>query len=331
MSTRAPAAPSSPGLVVAAHGRHVVVETPGGARVLCHPRGKKSELVVGDRVRWSITGDDGVIDALEPRRNLLFRQDDWRSKSFAANLDLLLVLVAADPAFSESQLARALIAARAAGVTSCIGLNKTDLPGIDAARARLAPYRAMGVEVIELALKAAPAASTATLLPRLQGRTTLVLGPSGMGKSTLINLLVPAAAAQVGEISRALNTGRHTTTTTTWYWLDAEHRGPVIDAANRGALTETACPGALTETACRGALIDSPGFQEFGLRQIAPEQLAGLMPDFEAALGDCRFYNCSHRHEPGCGVRAAAERGEISASRVRIYESLFEELSRSNY
>ena len=292
------------GLVVAAHGRQVMVETPEGRRVLCHTRGKKSDLVVGDRVRWLPTGDGGVIEHMEPRRNLLFRQDEWRSKSFAANLDLLLVLVAAEPVFSESQLTRALIAAAEAGIPTVIGLNKTDLPAAAVARERLAPYLAMGTEVIELALKKQPEAAKAVLLPRLSGRTTLVLGPSGMGKSTLINLLVPAAEAQVGEISQALNTGRHTTTSTRWYWLD--------DARS-------------------GALIDSPGFQEFGLRQVAPEQLATLMPDFAAALGHCRFHNCSHRHEPGCGVRDAMARGDISPTRVRIYEELFDELSQKRW
>jgi len=243
-----------------------------------------------------------VVEELEPRRNLMFRQDEWRTKSFAANLDLLLVLVAGEPVFSESQLTRALIAAQAAGIQACIGLNKVDLPAAAAARTRLAPYVAMGVQVVELALKHDTDLARATLMPLLQGRTTLVLGASGMGKSTLINLLVPAAAVRVGEISQALQSGRHTTTSTTLYWLDE----------SRSA-----------------ALIDSPGFQEFGLRQVTAEQLASLMPDYAAALGHCRFYNCSHRHEPGCGVREAAARGEISPSRERIYGDLFEELSRS--
>jgi ribosome biogenesis GTPase len=252
-------------------------------------------------VEWAPSGDEGVIERIRPRRNEFFRQDAWRTKHFAANLDALLVLVAVEPSWSDAVLVRALVAAASAGIPAWIGLNKTDLAAAPAARQRLAACAAMGVEIVELSLKAQPGASETALRERLRGRTTLVLGPSGTGKSTLVNLLAPGAAAAVGEISRALQSGRHTTTATTWY--------PLGSAAGEGAL------------------VDSPGFQEFGLHHVAAADLAGLMPDLAAHLGACRFLDCTHRQEPGCAVRAAAEAGEIDATRWRLYGSLYEELA----
>lgn len=304
------------GRVVAAFGRHCVVESDDGERRICHPRGKKSAVVVGDLVHWMPSKDEGSIEAVLPRRNLFYRQDELRTKSFAANLDQVLVLIAADPEFSERQLARALIAAQAEQIPALIVLNKRDLqPAFDRAWARLACYRSMGCLVLPLQLRGeatAPGAELQALVQHLRGKTTLVLGPSGVGKSTLVNQLVPEAQALTGEVSRALNSGKHTTTSTTWYWMDGTRQT---------------------------ALIDSPGFQEFGLNHIDPMHLAQLMPDLRAALGHCRFYNCTHRHEPGCGVRAhvleesgrseapTPGSGGIEPQRYRIYEALFDELS----
>jgi ribosome biogenesis GTPase len=291
-----------PGLVVASFGRHCLVETPDGKRLICHPRGKKSAAVVGDQVLWQGSHDEGTIEKVQTRRNLFYRQDEVRTKSFAANLDQVLVLVAAEPDFSESQLARALIAAEAEHIDPLIALNKSDLvEPFERAWARLLPYQAMHYGVLPLSLRLSGDVDREQLLKHLSGKTTLVLGPSGAGKSTLINLLVPAAAAQTREISQALNSGKHTTTSSTLYWVDAQRTT---------------------------ALIDSPGFQQFGLNHIEPMQLAGCMPDLKAHLGACKFYNCTHLHEPGCGVIAAVTAAkDITPSRYRIYQELFAELS----
>jgi ribosome biogenesis GTPase / thiamine phosphate phosphatase len=290
------------GLVISAHGRHCVVEAPTGERTLCHPRGKKSQAVVGDHVQWQATGDEGIIEQLLPRRNLLYRQDELRTKSFAANLDLVLMCIAAEPEFSEQQLTRALIAARAEGIEVLIVLNKQDVqPAFDRAWNKLEPYRRMGETVLATSLKQPGLSSTSLdqLQTRLQGRSTLVLGPSGAGKSTLINLLVPHAQAQTAEISRALQSGKHTTTSTTWYWCDDSRQT---------------------------AVIDSPGFQEFGLHHIEATALAGLMPDLAPYVGQCRFYNCTHMHEPGCAVQTQVD-STIAPQRYKLYQTLFTELS----
>ena len=303
------------GLVVAGFGRHVLVETDAGTRLICHPRGKKSQAVVGDRIRWLPTEDEGTIEKIEERNNLFYRQDEMRSKSFAANLDQVLIFMAAEPEFSENQLTRALIAAEAAHITPIIALNKSDLiEPFGRAWAKLAPYRAMGYEMLALAIKPKSMTPTvndlqsAALMTLLRGKKTLVLGPSGAGKSSLTNLLVPQAKVLTAEISQALNSGKHTTTSTTLYWVDE---------------------------ARQTALIDSPGFQEFGLHHIEPMQLANLMPDFKAHAQNCKFYNCTHLHEPGCGVISEVNSNtavsSISASRYRLYNDLFAELSQTRY
>jgi ribosome biogenesis GTPase len=288
------------GLVVASHGRHVWVEDAQGERRICHPRGKKNQAVVGDHVQWSASEDGGSIESIDTRKNIFYRQDEIRTKSFAANIDQVLVLVAAEPDFSQSQLSRALIAARHEGIRTLIGLNKQDL-GEAFARAwhKLLAYQHLGCTVMPLSLKN-PAFDVSELQAELANRVTLVLGPSGAGKSTLINRLVPNANAATNIISQALQSGKHTTTTTTWYWMDNDKQT---------------------------ALMDSPGFQAFGLHHIAPSQLAFCMPDIDKQTDHCKFHNCSHVHEPDCGVRQALLEQYIDPGRYKIYTELFAELS----
>ncbi|KMY85849.1 Ribosome small subunit-stimulated GTPase EngC [Candidatus Paraburkholderia calva] len=287
------------GIVIAAHGRHYPVALVDHGPILqCFPRGKKSEVAVGDRVSYEYSSaDQGVIVEIGKRRNLLYRSDQFKSKLFAVNLDQLLIVLATEPHFSEDLLGRALIAAEAHGLESLIVLNKIDVEGaLPLARERLVPYRVLGYTVIELSAKMALGDVHPQLDARLKDRSTILLGQSGMGKSTLVNLLVPDAATH--EISSALNSGRNTTTFTRLYHL----------------------PGG-------GSLIDSPGFQEFGLHHLTEGQLERAFADFRPYLGKCRFYNCHHLCEPGCAVLEAVEAGDIRPERHMLYAQLVHEAS----
>ncbi len=290
------------GLVIAAHGRHYLVapEHEPHALLQCFPRGKKSEVAVGDRVIFEqSSADQGVIVEIGERRNLLYRSDQYKSKLFAANLDQLLIVLATEPYFSEDLLGRALVAAEANDLKPLIVLNKTDVSAaLPVARERLAPYRALGYEVIELSIKTRPDEARGALNERLHGHATLLLGQSGMGKSTLVNLIVPNADAATREISTALNSGRHTTTFTRLY--------PLPDG---------------------GALIDSPGFQEFGLYHLTEGTLERAFPEFRPLLAHCRFYNCHHLHEPGCAILEALAEGRVARARHALYAQLVHEAS----
>jgi ribosome biogenesis GTPase len=180
-------------------------------------------------------------------------------------------------------------------------LNKCDLPNkLPAARKMLEPYIAMGYPVHEMSVKHDPG-SVEALLPHVQGRVSVLVGQSGMGKSTLLNALIPDAAAQTQEHSKKLDSGKHTTTACRYYDLPASNTSIKSFA---------------------GALIDSPGFQEFGLAHLSESELQHAFIEFRPLLGKCKFHNCSHGDEPGCVVRAAVDSGTISAQRVELFRQL---------
>lgn len=286
------------GRVVGAHGRHYSVELESGQVRHCFPKGKRNEACVGDWVSVQLQGDqEGQLVAIEPRRNLLYRSDEWRTKQFAANVDQVLLVVAVKPTFTDDLLGRALAGAWSADIEPLIVLNKVDLTdGLEQARERLKPYRDLGVKILEVS--AHDASSIAQkIMPLLNHKTTLLLGQSAMGKSTLLNALIPQAQANTQEHSIALDAGKHTTTTTRLYHLP-DHSGDVID---------------------------SPGVQAFGLAHLSLEDIERGFPEFTVHKANCRFYNCTHRREPNCGVLEALARGEIDSRRHALYERLLEE------
>jgi ribosome biogenesis GTPase len=291
------------GTVIAAHGRHYLVQT-DTIKMQCVTRGKKSDVTVGDIVNIKQTSaNQGVIESIAERQTLLHRSDQYKSKLLAANVTQLFIVVATEPAFSDDLVSRSLVAADAAGIAAHIVLNKTDVEAsLPKARARLALYASLGYRVHEVSARAEPETTRAQLAALLEGQSTILIGQSGMGKSSIINLLVPDADIATREISVALDTGKHTTTFTRLYWA-----GP--DAA----------------------VIDSPGFQEFGLYHLTEGMLERAFPEFRPRLGNCRFYNCHHLNEPGCAVLAAVDSGEIATMRHALYRQLVHEASQTLY
>jgi ribosome biogenesis GTPase / thiamine phosphate phosphatase len=296
------------GLIIAAHGRHYLADA-DGRHLQCVTRGKKTNVAVGDIVELQLTSNDqAVIERITERTSLLYRSDQYKSKLLAANLTQLFIVVATEPGFADDLISRSLVAAEAAGITAHLILNKTDVGALlPKARERLLAYSALGYPVHEVSARAAPEHAVASLAPLLQGQSSIFIGQSGMGKSSLINLLVPDADIAVREISAALDTGKHTTTFTRLYLLGKDEAGQ------------------------RASIIDSPGFQEFGLYHLSEGMLERAFREFAPYLGHCKFYNCRHLIEPQCAVLDAVAQGKIARMRHTLYGQLLHESSQTLY
>lgn len=288
--------PPLQGTVVAAYGKRYQVElTDGKKRISCVTRGKKTDLACGDIVTIKLTDKhEGVVETALPRKTLLYRSNAFKSKMLAANVSQIIIVLATQPSFYEALLNRCLIAAEAANIKALIVLNKCDLADNDDAKQKLALYTALGYQVISLSAKE----DISSLRPYLQGEASILVGQSGMGKSTIINALLPNEAVRTREVSHVLDSGKHTTTAAHLYHLDEYSQ-----------------------------LIDSPGLQEFGLHHLSTDELEHAFVEFRPFLGKCRFNNCKHLQEPDCAITEAVAANKITAERLAIYKMLRLEIS----
>ena len=294
------------GIVLRAHGGVYEVETPQGVlEAVLRGRLKREarlgeRVVVGDRVEVAGGGEGGetawAIEAVAERHSALVRRAPGkapRAKVIAANVDqVVIVFAAAHPAPHLRMLDRFLVLCESSGLEALLVVNKVDLSGEAEARQLFDGYEAIGYPVLYTTAKAG--LGMAALRERVCGRISALAGPSGVGKSSLLNALQPGLALRVASVSDAVQKGRHTTVT-----------------------------AQLVPLACGGYLADTPGLRELGLWGVDTDELDQLFPEFRRFLGECRFgHSCTHSHEPGCAVRSAVEAGEISDLRFESYRRI---------
>jgi ribosome biogenesis GTPase / thiamine phosphate phosphatase len=283
-------------VVIVNYGRQTLIEDSAGNLVRCVARRGLEQIVCGDEVEWLQTGSqEGVVEKLAPRRSVLNRADSGNKlHPLVANFDQLLIEAAQEPALDLSLLDKYTIAAELAHTAALIVINKSDLLTPKARsdiEAQLGDYTTLGYVVLfTSALHNTGIEAFADCLP---GRTSILVGQSGVGKSSLINRLLPDRDITVGRLSMASGLGRHTTTATTLYHLP-----------------------------CGGRLIDSPGVRDFRLGEVSAAELGSGFREFTPYLGQCRFNDCRHVSEPGCAVLAALAAGRISTRRMESYRRL---------
>jgi ribosome biogenesis GTPase len=288
--------PEREGLVTAHYGTQVAVESAPGVSLRCHLRANLDALVTGDRVVWCEGDPTGVVVAQLERNSVLSRPDPYgKLKPVAANIDQILVVIAPLPTPHANLIDRYLVAAETVGIEPVILLNKIDLLAADPALRQemdelLAIYPTLGYRIIRTS---SLEGGLEELHAALRERTSVFVGQSGVGKSSLINVLLPDAELRVGALSESRQKGVHTTTTAQLFHLD-----------------------------CGGSLIDSPGIREFGLWHMSREQVEHGFREFRPFLGACKFRDCRHQQEPGCAILGAAESGRISQRRLASYRHI---------
>ena len=283
--------------MVASHGRRLEVEDRAGVRSACRLHGRRLTAVCGDDVRYAApqAGDDaGLVWEIRPRRRTLERlAGNGRAEAVVANLTQLVAVAAPLPAPDWFVVDRYLAGAAWAGLAALVVFNKIELGIAPEAEAELESYAAFGYPVIRCSARAAP--GVAALAARLAAAVSVLVGQSGTGKSSLLNVLAPEALAVTQEISRATDEGRHTTT-----------------------------HAVLHRLASGGDLIDSPGVRDYSPPLPPSREIAYGFVEIARAAAGCRFQDCLHGVEPGCAVAAAVASGGISARRLQSYHHLLE-------
>lgn len=291
--------------VIATHGKHSFVEDKTGKIFEAIRRGKKKDVVVGDLVKCKQSSDEQVaIGSVEERKSLLYRSDEFRTKPLAANIDQVALVFATRPTYNPRFIWKAILAAETANIPMLIIRNKTDITEDDnQVRPFIDQLKELGCSIVEVSATAYPKETEEKLFPLFEHRITLLIGQSGMGKSTILNLLVKDAEQKTQEYSKALNLGKQTTTSTRWFQFGND-----------------------------GAIVDSPGFQEFGLAHLTLNDIMRGFPEIKERVEYCRFTNCRHLEEPQCAVKAAVENHDIDPERYALYKELAEEtLKPKNY
>jgi len=287
--------------VLVSYGGQGVVELPDGSQISCKYRRSVGRPYCGDRVIVEDADDHAtVVCQVLPRRNVFVRADARQRKQvIAANLDQVLVVVAPRPEPSRDLVERYLVAVHSLGIKPVLVLNKAELMREEGFRTdgpllRFEAYQQLGYQVLETSCKSEPGITG--LAEMLRGQCSILAGQSGVGKSSLVNMLIPDLELQTGALSRVTGKGTHTTTTTIMYSL----------------------PGG-------GRLMDSPGVWEYGLWEMEQQELAHGFIEFSPMLGHCKFNNCLHNTEPACAIRTAVEAGEISSWRYQAYLRLLQQ------